>query len=142
MTADAKPADAKPPSSLDHLISTFGGWLKRRRELNELRQLDCAEFEHIAGDLQISPGALEALVEKGPHAADELEKLLQALGIDEARLARTQPMVLRDMERVCALCSHKRECDQDIAAGKSTERYEDYCPNTSTIAGLDEKAAH
>lgn len=142
MTADTKPADAKPLSSLEHLISTFSGWLKRRRELNELRQLDCAEFEHIAGDLQISPDDLEALVEKGPHAVDELEKLLQALGIDEARLARTQPMVLRDMERVCALCSHKRECDHDIATGTSAERYEDYCPNASTIAGLDERAVH
>ena len=134
--------EAKPHSSLENLISTFGGWLKRRRELNEIRQLDYAEFEHIAGDLQISPEALEALVEKGPHAADELEKLLQALGIDEARLARTQPLVLRDMERVCALCSHKRECDHDIAAGTIAERHEDYCPNASTIAGLDERTAH
>jgi hypothetical protein len=142
MTADTRPAHAKLHSSLGHLISTFGGWLIRRRELSELRRLDCAEFEHIAGDLQISPDDLEALVEKGPHAADELEKLLQALGIDEARLARTLPMVLRDMERVCALCSHKRECDHDIATGTSAERYEDYCLNASTIAGLDERAAH
>jgi transcriptional regulator with XRE-family HTH domain len=127
-------------SRFDHLIGTFGDWLKRRRELNELRQLDCAEFEHIAGDLQISPDDLEALVEKGPHAADELPKLLQALGIDEASLARTQSLVLRDMERVCALCRHKRECDQDIAAGRSAERYEEYCPNAATIAGLDARA--
>ena len=28
--------------------------------------------------------------------------------------------VLRDMERVCALCLHKRRCIEDLAAGKVT----------------------
>jgi transcriptional regulator with XRE-family HTH domain len=126
---------------LEQLISTFAGWLTHRRELNELHQIDRTELDRIAGDLQVSPSALEELVEKGPHAADELKELLKALGVDEAALARTQPTVLRDMERVCALCQHKRECDQDIAAGTATERYKDYCPNASTIGQLDETAA-
>jgi len=136
------PSCAKPHARLDLLISTFADWLKYRRERNELRQLDEVEFTRIAGDLQLSPDDLDALVERGPHAADELGKLLQALGVDEARLSRTQPLVLRDMERVCAMCGHKRECDHDIAAGTSAERYQDYCLNASTIAGLDERAAH
>jgi uncharacterized protein YjiS (DUF1127 family) len=132
------PSCAKPHARLDLLISTFADWLKYRRERNELRQLDEVEFTRIAGDLQLSPDDLDALVERGPHAADELGKLLQALGVDEARLSRTQPLVLRDMERVCAMCGHKRECDHDIDAGTSAERYEGYCPNASTIASLDE----
>lgn len=136
------PSCAKPYARLELLINTFADWLRYRRERNELRRLDDAEFTRIAGDLQISPDDLDALVEKGPHAADELIKLLQALGIDEARLASTHPLVLRDMERVCAICGHKHECDHDIAAGTSAERYENYCPNASTIAGLDEPATH
>jgi uncharacterized protein YjiS (DUF1127 family) len=132
------PSCAKPYARLDHLINTFTDWLKHRRERNELRQLDDVEFARIAGDLQISPHDLEALVEKGPHAADELARLLQVLDIDEASLARTQPLVLRDMERVCAACGHKRECDHDLVAGTSFERYEGYCPNAPTIASLDE----
>jgi len=134
-------AHAKPRPYLEQLIGTFAGWLTHRRELNELHQIDRAELDRIAGDLQVSPSALEELVEKGPHAADELEKLLKVLGIDEAALARTQPTVLRDMERVCALCQHKRECDHDIATGTAAEHYKDYCPNASTIGQLDETAA-
>ena len=131
-------AHAKSHSCLAHLIGTFGDWLRRRRALNELRALDGAEFERIAGDLLLSPDDLDALVDKGPHATDELEKLLRALGIDEARLARMQPTVLRDMKRVCAFCRHKRECDHDIVSGTSAERYAAYCPNAPSIAALDE----
>lgn len=130
---------AKAHPHLAQLIGTFEGWLNHRREMNELRQLDHAEFERIAGDLQVSPRDLEELVEKGPHAADELMGLLKSLGIDEATLAKTQQTVLRDMERVCAMCHHKRECDSDMETGTAAERYQTYCPNASTIAQLEER---
>jgi hypothetical protein len=125
-----------PFPRVEMLIDTFAGWLKHRRELSEIRQLDRSEFDRIAGDLRVSPGDLEALVQQGPHAADELPKLLKALGIDQADLARTEPLVLRDMERVCALCHQKRQCDRDLAAGTSTEHYEGYCLNAPTINNL------
>jgi transcriptional regulator with XRE-family HTH domain len=118
------------------LIDIFGDWLKRRRELSEIRQMDSGDFDRIASELRVSPGELDTLVRQGPHAADELPKLLRALGIDQADLARTEPMVLRDMERVCALCHEKRQCDRDLAAGTSAEHYEGYCLNATTINAL------
>jgi hypothetical protein len=45
-------------------------------------------------------------------------------------------MVLRDMERVCALCHEKRQCDRNLAAGTSAEHYEGYCLNATTIDAL------
>ena len=66
------------------LIDTFAAWLKHRRELNEMRQMDRSDFDRIANDLRVSPGELDTLVRQGPHAADELPYLLRALGIDEA----------------------------------------------------------
>ena len=125
-----------PYPRVEFLIDTFADWLKHRRELSEIRQMDRSDFERIASDLRVSPGELDTLVDRGPHAADELPKLLKALGIDQADLARTEPMVLRDMERVCALCHHKRECDRDLAAGTSAEHYEGYCLNATTINAL------
>jgi transcriptional regulator with XRE-family HTH domain len=125
---------------VEMLINTFGDWLKHRRELNEIRQMDRSDFDRIAGDLRVSPNDLDELVRKGPHAADELPKLLKALGIDEAGLARTQPLVLRDMERVCALCHSKGQCDRDLAAGTSAEHYEGYCLNAPTIELLSQGA--
>jgi uncharacterized protein YjiS (DUF1127 family) len=131
-------AQNDPYPRIEALIDTFTAWLKHRRELNEMRQMDRCDFDRIASDLRVSPGELDVLVHQGPHAADELPKLLKALGIDEAGLARSEPLVLRDMQRVCALCHHKRQCDHDLEAGTSAEHYEGYCPNKSTIHGLDQ----
>ena len=127
-----------PYPRVEMLINTFADWLKHRRDLSEIRRMDTTEFDRIASDLRVSPGDLDTLVRRGPHAADELPHLLKALGIDEADLARTEPLVVRDMERVCALCSHKRQCDRDLHAGTSAEHYQGYCPNASTIDSLAE----
>jgi transcriptional regulator with XRE-family HTH domain len=135
MTAQDKLRD-KPHSIVEQLTQTFSDWLKHRRELNEMRQLNTSEFDRIASDLRVSPADLNELVRNGPHAADELPKLLKALGIDEKSLARIEPLVLHDMERVCALCHNKRECDRDLAAGTSAERYQGYCLNAPTIEQL------
>jgi transcriptional regulator with XRE-family HTH domain len=129
-------AESKPYPAVQLLIDTFAEWLKHRRELNELRQMDNSEFERVASDLRISPTDLSELVRHGSRAADELPKLLKALGIDEADLARAQPFLLRDMERVCALCLHKKRCDDDLMAGTSAERYQEYCLNAPTIETL------
>ena len=134
-------AQSNPYPVIDMLMNTFGDWLKHRRELNELRQLNTFEFDRIASELRVSSTDLNELVRQGPHAADELPKLLKLLGIDEEALARTQPLVLRDMERVCALCANKGECDRDLAAGTSAEHYEGYCLNAPTIEALGNEAA-
>jgi uncharacterized protein YjiS (DUF1127 family) len=133
-------AQDTPYPRVQHLINTFSAWLEHRRELNELRQMDRANLDQIASDLRISANDLEEVVRQGPHAADELPKLLEALGLSEADLAKSNPLLLRDMERVCALCRHKRECDHDLAAGTSAAHYKDYCLNASTIEEIQTKA--
>jgi hypothetical protein len=73
---------------VDGLIDVFGNWLIHRREMLELRQLDSREFDNIARDLRMTPADLDTFVRQGPHAADELPRLLKVLGIDEAALVR------------------------------------------------------
>jgi hypothetical protein len=123
---------------VDKVIDIFGDWLKHRREIREMRELDAGEFTRIAHELCVSPDDLDTFVRHGPHATDELPKLLKALGIDENALARSQPLVLRDMERVCASCVRKAQCDQDLDAGTSDQHYEEYCLNASTIDAPDQ----
>jgi hypothetical protein len=123
---------------VDKVIDIFGDWLKHRQEVREMRELDAGEFSRIAHELCLTPGDLDTFVRQGPHAISELPKLLKALSIDEKALARSQPLVLRDMERVCASCVRKAQCDQDLDAGTSDQHYEKYCLNASTIDALDE----
>ena len=133
-------AYSKPYPRLELVLSTFTDWLKHRRELNEMRQLDQTEFDRIAYDLRISPDELDLMVRQGPHGADELSQLLKVLGIDEAALASEEPLILQDMDRVCAMCRHKRQCLRDLAAGTIAARYPEYCPNLPTIEQLKQPA--
>lgn len=131
----------RPYPIVTELIELFTDWLKHRQAIREIRGLDGGEFASIAHDLRIAPADLDTLVRQGPHAADELPKLLKALGIDEKALSRTEPLVLRDMARVCALCQQKTRCDRDLDAGTSPEHYAGYCLNASTIEALEQKAS-
>jgi hypothetical protein len=130
------PVQETPYRTVELVIDTFAQWLKHRRELKEMRDMDGANFGRIAGELRMSSDDLSALIRRGPHAADELPKMLKALGVDQEALARTEPLVLRDMERVCALCSQKHRCDRDLAAGTAAGHYQQYCANAPTIDGL------
>jgi Family of unknown function (DUF6455) len=128
--------------TVEFLIDKFANWLKHRRELNEMRQLNRSDFNLIAGDLRISPDDLDRLVQAGPHGADELPKMLKSLGIDEADLARTEPLMVRDMQRVCGMCRDKAQCHHELDAGTSAEHYKGYCPNAPTIEALGGQVRH
>jgi hypothetical protein len=121
---------------IDGLIEMFGNWLIHRREMCELRQLDCGEFDSIARDLRMTPGDLDRFVRQGPHAADELPRLLEVLGIDEAALVRSEPAALQDMQRVCVSCERQVQCRNDLETGVSARDYKDYCLNASTMNAL------
>jgi hypothetical protein len=125
---------------VESTINLFGNWLKHRREIRELRELNNGDFARIAHELCVTPSELDMLVRHGLHASDELPKLLKALGIDEATLSRTQPLLHRDMVRVCASCQQKARCDHDLDAGTSAQHYEEYCPNAPTINEREHKA--
>src|SRR5215475_6322717 len=116
-------------------IDLFGDWLKQRRELNELMEFaaDPGELERVARELNVTPPDLERLVRQGSHGANELPYTLTALGIDEAALRRAEPTLLRDMERVCSFCTHKRQCHQELAAGTAATNYVEYCENADAI---------
>jgi hypothetical protein len=93
-------------------------------------------MENVAQDLRLSPGELRALTAKGTNAAKQLPCLLEVLRINIQTLAEQEPSVLRDLQRVCTLCDHKRECDRDLAAGTLVTHYQSYCANAHTVRAL------
>jgi uncharacterized protein YjiS (DUF1127 family) len=124
---------------VENAINLFGDWLKHRQEMRELRDMNTGDFARIARDLCMSPAELDAVVRQGPHASDELPRLLKTLGIDAATLSRTQPVMQRDMVRVCASCRQKALCNLDHDAGTLAQRYEEYCPNAEAINELEQR---
>lgn len=131
-------AKREPRPFVTKVIDLFGNWLKQRRELNELADLaaDPGELEQVARDLNVTPADLEMLVRQSSQSANELSYTLAALGIDERALSRAEPALLRDMERVCSFCAHKRRCHQELATGTAATNYVEYCENADTIDTL------
>jgi len=121
---------------VESVIDLFARWLERRREIAELCTCDAISREKIAIDLGVSPGELDQLVRRGPHAADELPKMMAAVELDAKAIACAQPLAMRDLERVCALCEQKKDCDRDLAAGTAAQHYKEYCANAATLAAL------
>ena len=86
---------------------------------------------NMVKDLGLSPNELRALATKGTNAK-ELPCLLEALRISIRALAEKEPMLLNDLRRGCSMCEHKRECDDDIAAGTLVPGYQRYCVNVDS----------
>ena len=128
----------EPLPIITKLIDMFVDWLEKRRELNELTRYaaDFGEFGRVARELNVTPADLERLMRQGPQSANELPHILTALDIDEAALRRAEPTLLRDMERVCSFCTHKRQCHQELAAGSAATNYVEYCENADAIDTL------
>ena len=128
--------------TIELLIGKFADWLKHRQELSEIRQANRGDFDSIAQDLRVSPIDLERLVAAGPHSADEMPQMLKSLGIEVEDLVRTEPLMVRDMQRVCSLCRDKARCHGELAAGTAAEHYEEFCPNAPTIDVFRDPAKH
>ena len=125
---------------VESVIDMFARWLKHRRDIVELCNCGSEEYARIAHDLNVSTGELDELVRRGADAADALPKMMAALHIDSQKIVQVEPMVMRDLQRVCSLCEQKRRCDYEFAAGTATEHYADFCPNASTLKTLVPKS--
>jgi hypothetical protein len=138
MTASTDESSGYP--ALEMVLDTIAGWVRKFRHASglraELARCDSEEVARTAHDLGMSARELVGLASKGPHAADQLLKLLSALGIDPKALAFDEPATMRDLQRLCITCGHKGRCEHELAVGTAAESYRDFCPNAFTLEAL------
>jgi hypothetical protein len=122
------------------VLDAIADWVKRYREAiglrNELATCTPEQVAVIARDVGLSPGDLLSITAKGPHAADELPRLLRALGVDPQKLATEDPGTMRALQRICITCGNKGQCQHDLAGGTAWSHYRDYCPNAISLDAL------
>jgi hypothetical protein len=126
----------QPYPVVSHLLDRFGSWLKQRRELDELSQLNGGEIRRMASELGLAPSDLDALVRRGIAGTAELPQMLRALRFDDKAIARIAPPQMAQMRHACAECAHKRTCGADLAAHTAAKNFETYCVNANDIALL------
>jgi len=126
----------------DHhtVFDTIANWIKDYREAigqrTELANLTPEVVASIARDIGVSSEELSFFAAKGQHAADELPKLLRALGVDPRELTSVDPAKMRELQRICLTCGHKGQCRHDLASGKAAGHYQEYCPNAVSLDAL------
>ena len=93
------------------ILDAIANWVKKYREAiglrGELANCGAEEVARYARDIGVSPEELIFMTKKGPHAADELPKLLRALGVDPQKLTSDEPATMRSLQRICISCGHK-----------------------------------
>lgn len=126
--------------ALEMFLDAVTNWVKKYRDAtgsrDELAHWEPDEIARTARDLGVSPGELIRMAEKGPHAADRLPRLLRDLGVDPGTLSRDDPDMMRDMQRLCSACSHKRRCERELSAGTAADNYRHFCPNALSLETL------
>lgn len=126
--------------SLQSVLKSIAQWIMKYRDARNIRNelVNCGpdEVANIARDLRLSPSELVILARNGSNAADLLQDLLNVLGLDKNAIENDEPLVMRDLERLCTTCHKKRRCRLDFANGVIADNFRDYCPNAFTLEAL------
>jgi uncharacterized protein YjiS (DUF1127 family) len=135
---------ATPDNPRPGMISGLVAWWRTMRaawaQLDELQ--DCGgELGPIARDLGVTRSELYTIAAKRPDAADQLALRLEALHLDRTAIRRTDPLVMRDLERVCTLCGEKHRCRRDWLRHPDDAAWRAYCPNAMTLEALEQGQA-
>jgi len=132
--------DTQQPATIDGVFGAIADWVRRFRSHagndDTFGQCSPDEVKRIATDIGMSTAELRAIAHKAPGSADLLQKMLVALGVDPDALAKRDPAVMRDLQRLCISCSHKRLCQHELAAGKAAAHFHEFCPNAFTLDAL------
>ena len=120
--------------------NSIANWVNRYRVAvggrDAFGQCSPQDVMEIARDMGVSVAELRAMASKGPHAADRLQKMLIALNVDSKLIAKTDPLVLRDLQRLCINCSDKGRCGRELQKGTAAAHFHEFCPNAMTLDAL------
>lgn len=111
-------------------------WRQRQAAIAEINELGEPELARVAQDVGLNGPQLRTLAGRWPQSAGLLSQRLEALRLDEVSIARSEPAVLRDLQRVCGQCSAEGQCASDLYRNPDDRVWRDYCPNVATLDAL------
>jgi hypothetical protein len=116
---------------LQQTISRFvKGGRKRRQLKRELAQLAAmGQLDGVLADVGLVRSQVQSLIAGSADPNDRLDKMLDRLGIDAARLPIES---LRDMAWSCMNCRAKRHCRQWLSDNKGPD-FHSFCPNAAEL---------
>ena len=119
------------------LGSTIRQWRANWAQAHELDALDRDQRDALARDIGVAAEMLPALAARGPDAAAELQRLMEALSLDPEQVRKIHAALMRDMSVTCSGCTTAVRCRDDLDRGRAWDHYTKYCPNAETLQELD-----
>jgi hypothetical protein len=118
------------------LSATIKLWQANWAQARELDALDRDQKDALARDIGVPAELLPSLVARGPNAAAELPRLMEALSLDPEQIRKIHAALMRDMSVTCSGCTTAVRCRDDLAQGRVTAHFAEYCPNAETLREL------
>jgi hypothetical protein len=120
------------------LLDSASRWVRNTlaKRADEVALLDSEERERIACDLNLSVSELQMLCARDGRMTNLLQKRMSQFHLDKNEIKRVHPAVVRDLEKVCALCESDAKCSRDFNRGTASAGVSEYCPNTPTLQEL------
>lgn len=136
--------DQKAPYPVvDMVAGWIADWVNNHRLATghdtSLARCSPEDVANVARELGLSSGELRELVRRGPDAAGQVREMLQALGVDPAALSDHDPLLMRDLQRLCSTCRDKTRCSHELADGTAKAHFHEFCPNSYTLDALLEE---
>jgi hypothetical protein len=122
------------------IVAELREWLKEW-QLNwsaarQLEACDPREIDRILAEYALTLSDLRRARGCASQQAALLAEMMEALGIDREAVAKSWPVVMRDLQRVCMWCDHKGQCRRDLDLGHVEGSAPGYCANRSTLEAL------
>ena len=123
-------------SILGQVLNWWSEARERWARLAELRTLPAEELGRIAADVGLSTAELLDVSAQPAGTLELLERRLAALHLDAEEIRQLSPLLLRDLQRTCAMCTEQQRCKDDMAISPLAPGWESYCPNSGTLRTL------
>jgi hypothetical protein len=123
------------------LLDSASRWIRNTlaKHADEVALHDSAEQARIASDLNLSVSELQTLCARDGRTTKQLQKRMSQFHLDKDEIKRVHPAVVRDLEKVCALCESDAKCSRDFNRGNDRAVVSEYCPNTPTLLELQQE---
>src|ERR1044072_9842854 len=80
-------------------------WRATRASMNELEACGADEVAPLARDVGVGASELRTIAAKWPDNSGLLSRRIAEIGLDASQIIRTEPQVMRDLQRACTPCA-------------------------------------
>lgn len=115
-------------------------WWRRQEMARRVLEVDAHERGRLSQDLGIAEGDLFGLLRATPAGETQLPRMMRRFGLDTTVMHSATRSMVRDLQRVCAMCPHKRRCAHALAANAPARVCRGFCPNAAALDELSSNA--